>query len=69
MEADDEAAEVSGEPFVWEHIDLDYEFDAVMYYDFTRPETELEIMEAEDWFKSAGTYPPSRKDFVFLIDH
>ncbi|XP_038887479.1 uncharacterized protein LOC120077612 [Benincasa hispida] len=59
METDEEMEEVTDKPFVWEEIDLDYEFDVAMYYDFTRPETEKEIREAEDWFKFAGTYPPS----------
>ncbi|XP_050936861.1 protein TPX2-like isoform X3 [Cucumis melo] len=59
METDEEMKEVYDKPFVWEEIDLDYEFDVAMYYDFTRPETEKEIKEAEDWFKFAGTYPPS----------
>lgn len=59
METDEEMEEVTDKPFVWEEIDLDYEFDVAMYYDFTRPETEKEIKEAEDWFKFAGTYPPS----------
>ncbi|XP_011659005.1 protein TPX2 isoform X2 [Cucumis sativus] len=59
METDEEMKEVTDKPFVWEEIDLDYEFDVAMYYDFTRPETEKEIKEAEDWFKFAGTYPPS----------
>lgn len=69
METDEEMEEVTDKPFVWEEIDLDYEFDVAMYYDFTRPETEKEIKEAEDWFKFAGTYPPSRKHFVFLFHH
>lgn len=67
METDEEMKEVYDKPFVWEEIDLDYEFDVAMYYDFTRPETEKEIKEAEDWFKFAGTYPPSRQYFVFLF--
>lgn len=65
METDDEMEEVADEPFFGEEIDLDYEFDAAMYYDFTRPETEMEISEAEEWFKIVGSYPPSRKHFLF----
>ncbi|XP_057951768.1 protein TPX2 [Malania oleifera] len=40
-------------------IDLDYEFDAVRCFDFSRPESHAEAREAESWFESAGTYPPS----------
>lgn len=42
-------------------IDLDYEFDAARFFDFTREESISEAYEAERWFQSAGTYPPSRK--------
>ncbi|KAG7035616.1 Protein TPX2 [Cucurbita argyrosperma subsp. argyrosperma] len=59
MEMDEEMEEVTDQPFDSDEIDLDYEFDAAMYYDFTRPETEMEMRGAEDWFKFAGTYPPS----------
>ncbi|XP_022159573.1 protein TPX2-like isoform X2 [Momordica charantia] len=58
METDGEMDEVA-EPFFGGEIDFDYEFDAAMYYDFTRPETKQETREAEDWFKFAGSYPPS----------
>ncbi|XXG76000.1 hypothetical protein AAC387_Pa08g0448 [Persea americana] len=40
-------------------IDLDYEFDASRYFDFTRMESLSEVREAESWFESAGSYPPS----------
>ncbi|XP_072966420.1 protein TPX2-like isoform X4 [Typha angustifolia] len=40
-------------------IDLDYEFDAARYFDFGRPETQSEAREAELWFATAGSYPPS----------
>ncbi|XP_035550217.1 protein TPX2-like isoform X3 [Juglans regia] len=40
-------------------IDLDYEFDASRFYDFTLPETDTEAREAERWFESAKSYPPS----------
>ncbi|XP_023533936.1 uncharacterized protein LOC111795632 isoform X2 [Cucurbita pepo subsp. pepo] len=59
MEMDEEMEEVTDQPFDSDEIDFDYEFDAAMYYDFTRPETEMEMRGAEDWFKFAGTYPPS----------
>ncbi|KAK8603673.1 hypothetical protein V6N13_096147 [Hibiscus sabdariffa] len=40
-------------------IDLDYEFDAARFFDFTRVESLAEAGEAELWFESAPTYPPS----------
>ncbi|XP_052208852.1 protein TPX2 isoform X2 [Diospyros lotus] len=40
-------------------IDLDYEFDAYRYFDFTREESVDEAREAERWFENAGSYPPS----------
>lgn len=45
-------------------IDLDYEFDAAQFFDFTRPESISEAQEAERWFESASSYPPSRKHFI-----
>lgn len=44
-------------------IDLDYEFDAPQFFDFTRPESSEEAQQAECWFESAGSYSPSRKHF------
>ncbi|KAF2313180.1 hypothetical protein GH714_009630 [Hevea brasiliensis] len=40
-------------------IDLDYEFDAAMFFDFTREESPAEAREAERWFEAAKSYPPS----------
>ncbi|XP_058104687.1 protein TPX2 [Magnolia sinica] len=40
-------------------IDLDYEFDASRYFDFSRMESLSEAREAELWFETAGSYPPS----------
>jgi hypothetical protein len=60
---DDDMEEFVVEPFVAEEIDFDYEFDAPRSYDFTWPETDLEAREAERWFESAQSYPPSRKHF------
>ncbi|KZV19451.1 hypothetical protein F511_08792 [Dorcoceras hygrometricum] len=40
-------------------IDLDYEFDAARFFDFCRAESCLEARQAEVWFDSAGSYPPS----------
>lgn len=54
------------EQFVYEEIDPDYEFDASRFYDFTLPETNTEAREAERWFESAESYPPSRKHFRIM---
>ncbi|KAL0393422.1 UNVERIFIED_CONTAM: hypothetical protein Slati_4308400 [Sesamum latifolium] len=40
-------------------IDLDYEFDASRFFDFSRAESPMEARQAELWFDSAGSYPPS----------
>lgn len=40
-------------------IDLEYEFEAARFFDFTREETPAEAREAEIWFESAKSYPPS----------
>ncbi|KAA8533816.1 hypothetical protein F0562_031333 [Nyssa sinensis] len=40
-------------------IDVDYEFDAARFFDFTRPESCSEAEEADRWFESIGSYPPS----------
>ncbi|KAM0024191.1 putative TPX2 central domain-containing protein [Helianthus debilis subsp. tardiflorus] len=40
-------------------IDIDYEFEAARFFDFTRTETIDEAREAEMWFESVGSYPPS----------
>ncbi|XP_077235203.1 protein TPX2-like isoform X3 [Tasmannia lanceolata] len=40
-------------------IDLDYEFDAFHYFDFSRGESISEARDAELWFVTAGSYPPS----------
>ncbi|KAJ4706162.1 protein TPX2-like [Melia azedarach] len=49
------------EPIVGEGFEIDfiYEFDAPQYYDFTKPETLVEGRDAELWFESATSYPPS----------
>ncbi|PWA41065.1 cell cycle regulated microtubule associated protein [Artemisia annua] len=48
-------------------IDLDYEYDAVRFYDFTRDETADEAFQAEMWFESVGSYPHSRVILILLI--
>ncbi|XP_060207206.1 protein TPX2 isoform X2 [Lycium barbarum] len=40
-------------------IDLDYEFDAPRYFDFCCEETLFVRSQAECWFETAGSYPPS----------
>ncbi|CAA7018583.1 unnamed protein product [Microthlaspi erraticum] len=49
------------EPLVFEvsEIDLEYEFEAARWHDFTREELETESRVAELWFESAQSYPPS----------
>ncbi|XP_050141585.1 protein TPX2-like isoform X2 [Malus sylvestris] len=55
MEDDMEVEEV----FMAQEADVDYEFDAARYFDFTREETPAEARRAELWFESAKSYPPS----------
>ncbi|KAF8380405.1 hypothetical protein HHK36_027891 [Tetracentron sinense] len=56
---DEEMEDTFEEGFLALEIDLDYEFDATRYFDFCRKESVLEAREAELWFESAGSYPPS----------
>ncbi|WZZ88102.1 hypothetical protein YC2023_116681 [Brassica napus] len=51
------------EPMVFEvtEIDLEYEFDAARWCDFTREESPLESRVAELWFETAQSYPPSQE--------
>ncbi|KAI5655603.1 hypothetical protein M9H77_32790 [Catharanthus roseus] len=64
-EMEDSAVEYT---FTAIEIDLDYEFDAVRFFDFTREESFAEALQAELWFDTAETYPPS--PFVArLIQH
>ncbi|XP_070676067.1 uncharacterized protein [Malus domestica] len=58
-EMDEEMVEFAREAFEGDEIDMDYEFDAPKFYDFTRPESDWEAEEAEEWFRSAGGYQPS----------
>ncbi|RDX77504.1 Protein TPX2, partial [Mucuna pruriens] len=55
---EDEDAEIE-HVFIAHEIDLDYEFDASRFFDFTRPETPAEAHQAELWFQNAASYPPS----------
>nr|XP_010919179.1 uncharacterized protein LOC105043358 isoform X2 [Elaeis guineensis] len=57
---DQEMGEAFGGDFLsLEEIDLDYEFDASRYFDLSREELPLEAWEAELWFETAASYPPS----------
>lgn len=47
-------------------VDLNYEFDAARFFDFTREESPVEAREAELWFESAPSYPSSRQ-FLFCL--
>lgn len=64
---DEEMVEFALEAFEGDEIDMDYEFDAPKFFDFTRLETDWEAEEAEDWFRCAGSYPSSRKQFIELV--
>ncbi|XP_039036832.1 protein TPX2-like [Hibiscus syriacus] len=56
----EEGMEVEIDPvFEVREIDLDYEFDAARFFDFTREESPEEAGEAELWFDSVPTHPPS----------
>ncbi|XP_020261911.1 protein TPX2-like isoform X2 [Asparagus officinalis] len=59
MIMDEEMEEPSRGDFFSLEIDLDYEFDAVRYFDFSREESFAEAWEAQLWFETAGSYPPS----------
>lgn len=58
-EADEEMEDFAGDYFEVSEVDFDYEFDASRFFDFTRPESSLEAQDAERWFESAPSYPPS----------
>ncbi|CAN6810261.1 unnamed protein product [Brassica oleracea] len=47
------------DPSFVEEFDIDFEFDAPRFYDFSKPELDSETEETELWFESAGNYPPS----------
>nr|XP_011463786.1 PREDICTED: protein TPX2-like isoform X2 [Fragaria vesca subsp. vesca] len=57
MEEDMEVEEE--QVFTAHEVDIDYEFDAARFFDFSREETPVEARRAELWFESAKTYPPS----------
>ncbi|KAL0709128.1 hypothetical protein Bca4012_016106 [Brassica carinata] len=47
------------DPSYAEKFDIDFEFDAPRFFDFSKPELDSETEETELWFESAGNYPPS----------
>ncbi|CAE6181923.1 unnamed protein product [Arabidopsis arenosa] len=55
----DEDMEIESMVFEVKEIDLEYEFDAARWYDFTREELPAESQAAEFWFHSAPSYAPS----------
>ncbi|XP_019450266.1 PREDICTED: protein TPX2-like isoform X2 [Lupinus angustifolius] len=60
MEEEFEVIEVEVEASMCcDEIDLDYEFDAPRFFDFTIDETFWDAFEAEKWFEYATSYPPS----------
>ncbi|MED6131322.1 hypothetical protein PIB30_008655 [Stylosanthes scabra] len=59
MEEEDEDMEIENEVYVSHEIDLDYEFDAARFFDFTAQESPLQARLAELWFDTAASYPPS----------
>jgi len=63
----DEDMEMETMVFEVTEIDLEYEFDASRWFDFTREELPLESRAAELWFETAQSYPPSREYLRFRV--
>lgn len=59
---DPETRDIFGDDSSIEEFDIDFEFDAPRFYDFSKPELDS---ETELWFESAGNYPPSRMIFAY----
>ncbi|MED6167668.1 hypothetical protein PIB30_004885 [Stylosanthes scabra] len=59
MEEEEEDMEIENEVYVSHEIDLDYEFDAARFFDFTVQESPVQARLAELWFETATSYPPS----------
>ncbi|XP_027357303.1 uncharacterized protein LOC113866693 [Abrus precatorius] len=60
MEEEFEEIEVEYAPLCGNHeIDIDYEFDAPQFYDFSHLEAFWDAAEAEEWFEFAASDPPS----------
>ena len=53
--------------FVAHEVDIDYEFDAARFFNFSREETPVEARRVELWFESAKSYPPSRKPLLLSL--
>lgn len=53
--------EIENEVFDSSETDLDYEFDAPRFFDFTAQQEQslTQLPQPERWFETAGTYPPS----------
>ncbi|CAN8264686.1 unnamed protein product [Cochlearia groenlandica] len=49
----------SREDFSSEEFDIDFEYDAPRFYDFSRAELDSETEDIETWFELSGNYPPS----------
>ncbi|KAL4373041.1 hypothetical protein AHAS_Ahas05G0042100 [Arachis hypogaea] len=71
MEEEEEDMEIENDVYVAHEIDLDYEFDAARFFDFTVQESPVQARLAELWFETAASYPPSRRfsPFLFLPTH
>ncbi|KAL1354995.1 hypothetical protein HN51_007025 [Arachis hypogaea] len=59
MEEEEEDMEIENDVYVAHEIDLDYEFDAARFFDFTVQESPVQARLAELWFETAASYPPS----------
>lgn len=46
-------------------FDIDYEFEAPQFYDFTDEFSVDEGADDDFWFDSASSHPPSRECFLF----
>ncbi|CAA7026897.1 unnamed protein product [Microthlaspi erraticum] len=56
---DQESTDIFAGDLSIEEFDIDFEFDAPRFYDFSKPELDSETEETELWFELAGNYPPS----------
>ena len=53
MMMEESEMEIESQVFVAHEIDLDYEFDAVRFFDFGAQETPAQARQAELWFHSS----------------
>ncbi|CAL0314280.1 unnamed protein product [Lupinus luteus] len=56
---EEEDMEVENHVSVAHDVDFDYEFDASRFFDFCVQETASQALQAELWFQTAQSYPPS----------